>query len=653
MRTLKVAGRVDIKVLLLEAASIRPSPEWAAPTALRTDVTRVHDREDGSTSSSWASPSRTRGTGPYRPETHRKIMSPPRNTEGHAMPHMWCSSSLVPAGSRRTIITGALLLAVSGLAWIAEAKAEDLVPVWVFVDEETPVAGAQVEVIAEGRPLAQVDGSTMETTNEEGVVGLEFDGLPAAFTVRASGGTADGRPIRGVLRTEVGDHQAADIVYVDPATTLAAELRQLHPEMSERAATHRTKRILGIPNWLDITSDLQRSDRWFGGDAFLLQARRRGGVGRLIHQIAMHPRGPRRYRDGEDQTVVPQLAVPQFVVSGALGLLKQLAPIAGKQLLAKIIGATGLPKDLLDSSDIKEIRRRFDAIDQQQLDIKQSLSTLQQNIERANYDTLVQSAANDVAAIDTAYRKLAWLLRMSADDPTRKNYGAQLRDFIRTDLTPVPDRLRLKLGGSAALGDNVLTAASRLVRSRSRFFGPSESAQVAAIYAYYADAQSRAGVALQALYEADPQTYSPDTPQNEIGRITAAVENQARDYLKPSVPDSVFVDTRTNLMWTRTLVSRVNGLNFKQIMWSGPFTDFTLPTLADIGELTLSDKNPDRRPENPAAWLHRNAKTSSGLGGRATASDSLAETRCDPAFLCKQGYGVRCWAATGRQVNCW
>jgi hypothetical protein len=561
------------------------------------------------------------------------------------------SSSSIHPRSRRTIAAGTLLLAVSSFAWIDAAEAEDLLPVWVFVDQDTPVAGAQVEVIAEGRPLAQTDGSTMEATNEEGVVGLEYDGLPAACTVKAFGGTADGRPIRGVLRTEVEGHEAADIVYVDPATTLAAELRQLHPDLSERAATHRTKRLLGIPNWLDITSDLQRSDRWFGGDAFLLQARRRGGVGRLIHQIAMHPVGPRRYRDGDDQTVVPQIAVPQFVVSGALGLLKQLAPIAGKQLLAKIIGATGLPKDLLDNSDIKEIRTRFDAIDQQQLDIKQSLANLQQSIERANYDTLVQSAANDVAAIDTAYRKLAWLVRMSADDPTRKNYGAQLRDFIRTDLTPVPDRLRLKLGGSAALGDNVLTAASRLVRSRSRFFGPSESAQVQAIYAYYADAQSRAGVALQALYEAEPQTYSPQTVQNEIGRITTAVENQARDYLKPSVPDSVFVDTRTNLMWTRTLVSKVNGLNFKQIMWSGPFTDFTLPALADLGELTLSDKNPDRRPENPAAWLQRNAKTASGLQGRVWASDSLAEVRYNPPFLCKRGYGIPCVASTRRQLN--
>jgi hypothetical protein len=561
------------------------------------------------------------------------------------------SSSTILPGSRRTVIAGALLLAVSSFAWIAAAEAEDLVPVWVFVDQDTPVAGARVEVVAEGHPLGQIDGRTEETSNEEGVVGLEFDGLPPAFTVKASGGLADGRQLRGVLRTDIKGYEPAAIVYVNPATTLAAELRQLDPDLSERAATHRTKRLLGIPRWLDITSDLQRGDRWFGGDAFLLQARRRGGVGRLIHQIATHPQGPRRYRDGDDPTGVARIAVPPFVVSGALGLLKQLAPIAGKQLLAKIIGLAGLPQDLLDSSDIKEIRTRFDAIDQQQLDIKQSLASLQQSIERANYDTLVQSAANDVAAVDTAYRKLAWLARMSPTDATRKNYGAELRDFIRTNLTAVPDRLRLKLGGSAALGDNVLTAASRLVRSRARFFGPTESAQVQAVYAYYADAQSRAGLALQALYEAEPQTYSPETTQNEIGRITTAVENQARDYLKPSVPDSVFIDTRTNLMWTRTLVSRVNGLSFKQITWSGPFRDFALPTLGELGELTLSDKNPDRRPDDPAAWLQRNAKTAPGVQGNVWASDSLTEVRYNPPFLCKRGYGIPCVASTRRQVN--
>jgi len=44
--------------------------------------------------------------------------------------------------------------------------------------------------------------------------------------------------------------------------------------------------------------------------------------------------------------------------------------------------------------------------------------------------------------------------------------------------------------------------------------------------------------------------------------IARAVQDQARDYLKPSVPDSVFIDTRTNLMWSRTLVTRANGVSF-------------------------------------------------------------------------------------------
>ena len=263
----------------------------------------------------------------------------------------------------------------------------------------------------------------------------------------------------------------------------------------------------------------------------------------------------------------------------------------------------------------------------------------------------MQSAENDVAAIDTAYSKLAWLARMSPTDPTRRNYGTQLRDLIRASLTPVPDRLARKLGGGGALADNVLTAASRTVRARARFFGPAESAQVQAVYAYYADAQSRAGLALLALYQAEPQTYNRPTIQNEIGRITTAVQNQARDYLKPSVPDSVFIDTRTNLMWTRTLVTRANGLSFRQVTWSAPFGGFVLPTLGEISELTLEQKNPDRRPENPATWLQRNAKTPPELQGRVWASDSLGEVHYEPPFLCKKGYGVPCSASTRRQVR--
>jgi len=262
---------------------------------------------------------------------------------------------------------------------------------------------------------------------------------------------------------------------------------------------------------------------------------------------------------------------------------------------------------------------------------------------------LVQSAANDVADINTAYTKLAWVARMSPTDPTRKNYGTELRNFIRTNLIPVPARLRSKLGTNP--GDNVLTSASRMVRARSRFFGPVESAHVQAVYAYYADAQSRLGLALLALYQAEPQTYSPASIQNDLAPIARAVQDQARDYLKPSVPDSVFIDTRTNLMWSRTLVTRANGVSFGQVTWAAPFGGFTLPTLEEISELTLETKNPDRRPDNPAAWLQQNARTPPGLEGRVWGSNSLGEVRYEPPFLCKKGYGVPCSASTRRQVR--
>ena len=154
---------------------------------------------------------------------------------------------VLPPGSRWTTISSALLLAVASLASSPPAQAEDLLPVWVFADPDTPVAGATVEVVADGSSLRQIDGRAAEATNEEGVVGLEFDALPPRFTVKVSGGRTDGRRVRGALRTDVEDYQPGTIVYVNPATSLAAELRDRDPDLSLRAATRRAKRILGIP----------------------------------------------------------------------------------------------------------------------------------------------------------------------------------------------------------------------------------------------------------------------------------------------------------------------------------------------------------------------------------------------------------------------
>jgi len=53
----------------------------------------------------------------------------------------------------------------------------------------------------------------------------------------------------------------------------------------------------------------------------------------------------------------------------------------------------------------------------------------------------------------------------------------------------------------------------------------------------------------EAYWTFDPSSFSPATIVTLAGRITTNVQNQAERYVKPAVPDGVFIDTgcrRTN-----------------------------------------------------------------------------------------------------------
>jgi len=527
----------------------------------------------------------------------------------------------------RTNVVRALLLAVSTCGWVAPARATDFLPVWVFLDADTPVVHARVRVDAEGPGhLHESNGRSVAMTNENGLVVLEFETLPRSFTVIALGGDAEGRRLgrTAELRAEVGRTEPGTIVYVNPVTTLAARDRELHPELSRGPAAQMAKETLGIPEWHDITDDLQGSDRWFGGDAFLKHARRRGGIGRLIDQLAERPDVRRRYRDRDDDAEgAAQIAVPPFVQDAALGLLKKLATSAAESVLPKIFGLVGLPEDLIDSGDIKEIRSRFKAIDEKLVEIKKDLALLKTKLDQVNYNLVVGWTKDDVADVNTYYADFKVLANMDARDKTRKGFGGKLLANIAAKIEPIPGRLNEKLGGSVAQADNVLTAASALVASKAgTFFGPADSALVQSIYAYYADVQSRAGVLLMAYWTSDPSSFSPETIDMLAGRITTNVQNQAEQYVKPAVPDGVFIDTRTRTMWTRTLVNRVDGLTFdrsisgKPQSWAG-FSDFRVPSFAELEQLIQG------RDGNPAAWLRQKAKMAPGVDGRLWAQNSL------------------------------
>jgi hypothetical protein len=149
--------------------------------------------------------------------------------------------------------SGALVFAAWLAVGVAAAQAEEVVPVWAVIDADTPLVGAEVRVVADGRVVPQVDGRTSERSNENGVVGFVFDTAPRAFTVVVSRGRAEGKPVHGILRAEVAAYEPDTIVYVNPATTLLAELRDRDRALSEHDATRTVQFVLGLPRWHDLT----------------------------------------------------------------------------------------------------------------------------------------------------------------------------------------------------------------------------------------------------------------------------------------------------------------------------------------------------------------------------------------------------------------
>lgn len=80
-------------------------------------------------------------------------------------------------------------------------------------------------------------------------------------------------------------------VFVSPLSSLIASLRSDHPKMSQKVATRRVRRALGLPSFFDFAGDL--ADRQiFDGRAFVRRARGHGGFDRFVRRRARHLHQP-------------------------------------------------------------------------------------------------------------------------------------------------------------------------------------------------------------------------------------------------------------------------------------------------------------------------------------------------------------------------
>lgn len=471
-----------------------------------------------------------------------------------------------------------------------------LVPVWVFLDGDTPVTGGRVRVYAGGlhanramapvraRALRQRDGARQERSSAMGVALLEFARLPRTFTVVVSGGRAGGERLSGSLSVHVRGYRfdVGNVVSVDPVTTLVDSWQRVHPRVSTRRARRTVDRALGLPAWADDI-DLRATDRWFDGDAFLRASsrgthavaqinRETGGLlmsirrgGRTRHFYARHPRAAQASPPVNDAggTIAQwwkDLDIQKLVTDGmsdlGLSVVKWGAQEGGKWLLGHLLDAWGLKsvKDfLLPKSDTQVIIAMMNALNKKVTELQATVESTKQAVAETQFSTLVAQTDGEAASINKLSTELTFIASLKADDPLRIEASKNLVVDIGKQLADPDVGGKLNQALAKPVGNTILKAASQ-VYGTQRFFTNRSSQAIKAIYDYYAVMQLNLANLLTEYWSTTPKRNDDKTcsaacvKRTIVDQINSDIQAQ-KTQLKPDLPSNKFIDTRTMKMW--------------------------------------------------------------------------------------------------------
>ena len=463
-----------------------------------------------------------------------------------------------------------------------------LLPVWADFDGSTPISGGHVRVYAGGpRKHAKTALVPMNrrraVTNAHGVATLEFAHLPRQFIVMVSGGRVLGHALKGSMSTQVhgyrggsavGGVAAGRVVLLNPITTLVDALEQVNPGLSQARARMLVDRALGIPKWVDGI-DLSVDDRWMDGRIFLRDIRAHltldGATGALVLKIrhGKHVttfRGPATgHRGSTAQTAAgdewwKDIDISELVKGGlsslGQGIFQAVGGGGASWAFSQFLNAVGLGKLADALFPLYHIVDQLNEIAAQVTAVKSLVETGIQATEHSQYNQLVSRVSNIDGDVSALWERMRYESSMSKDDPTLKNYNADLIATIGRQLvenhTAIQD-LNSVVAPSAPASYGILQAASAYLGSQ-KFYTQASAKTMQAVFDYYQLMQLRLSVLLTNYYSTRPDTFSPTTIRDTvINKITENIAGQ-QALMKPTLPAGTFIDLRPDtdssmLLW--------------------------------------------------------------------------------------------------------
>ena len=455
-----------------------------------------------------------------------------------------------------------------------------MLPVWVLLDGDTPVAGARVRVYAgDGQAEEQHPAEGDPLTSDAGTALLAFDSLPQAFTVVVSDGRAEGRDLHGSLSARVRAYSNGRVVHVTPVTSLVEQWEGGERSMDRTAEVHAA---LGIPEWAD-EFDLYATDKWFDGDTFLDYAD--GKLDETLAQLLSDiERGesdhftaqanpPQPPQEGEWWRVdVPGLIKGGFQDLGYSIFASGLEQ-GGRYLVGRLLDQWGL-KSLSDfvngPPDTQIIIEMLNALSVRLTTLQETVESTKQAVAESQYSNLVKDMTRDwTGPIDAITRELDFIARAAPTPPAmpaptatpdlqkdklRMTYSMMVQEHIRDTLAGAHFaglKMHQLLDTPAPLANDILKAASQVYGTR-RFFTAKSSASINAIYEYFALYQFRLAMLLTNYETSLPNAMDrKEIVKADIDAIEENINKQKTERLKPPVPDDKFVDTRHMKIWDR------------------------------------------------------------------------------------------------------
>lgn len=533
----------------------------------------------------------------------------------------------------RVLLATAVVLAAAAAVGASTTRAAEptLLAVWAPPDGATALSGAHVRVLQNGRALRPGNGAGAQPTSTAGTVLLSFGRLPRQFTVEVK----PRQSLGGTFRAIVQNYTTGSVVFVNPVTTLVADVYAAQRQRGHAVSLARARRevygTLGIPSW-ESQEDLRFTPATFDGGAYLMAARRAGGVAALDRRVVRDILNEDRDRHRFHAAVASAAVIPAVVTSIFTGLAKSagetllgaLKHKAASSLIGWVLAAFGLNEESggLTVEDLEPIKQQLNALAQQ-------LTQTQGQIERAGFATLVHQTDQTIGQITYAMDQLNFLATTRADDPTKVAFTQRIIDYIGSHLLDAPQILNQHLTSPLSVSDNLIKSASRVVATRDKFFDRHSSDEVQSVYDYFAAYQAELAVLLTEYYHTLPNIYLPTTIKANLDAVERHVTNQASS-LKPPVPDGVVLDTKSGLMWPQRMDGSARALSdLARIRFSSrcedcgfellgsatstslaglPFHNWSLPDLSEYNGLVSGWSG-----DTAAGWLTKNARMSASL----------------------------------------